>query len=239
VNLILFEAAEIDRPVPRTDRRARHVIEVLRRRPGDRFDAGIVNGPRGKATLLQIGPASLELSFEWEAPAPPADPITVIVGLPRPQTARDILRDTTTLGLGALHFVLCAKGDPGYAQSTLWSSGEWRRLVLAGAEQAFTTRLPEVTHGATLAETLARLPANSTRLALDPYEAAGALSSFSLAPERPAVLAIGGERGWADADRVVLRHHGFQLVHLGTRVLRTETACAVALALVRAGLKLL
>jgi len=59
------------------------------------------------------------------------------------------------------------------------SSGEWRRHLLAGAAQAFDTRLPDVTHGKSLDEILASLPAaTTTRVALDNYEATGPLSQF-------------------------------------------------------------
>ena len=49
------------------------------------------------------------------------------------------------------------------------------------------------------------------------------------------VMALGPERGWGPADREALRAAGFTLVHLGTRVLRVETAVVAALAITRAG----
>ena len=169
MNLILFDPDETVRPLPRSDPRARHLLEVLRRRPGDTFDAGLINGPRGKGTLAAIGADELRLSFQWgEAPGPPS-PITLIVGLPRPQTARDILRDATALGVAAMHFVLTEKGEPSYADSTLWTSGEWRRQLIVGAGQAFDTRLPEITHSRTLTETISLPPSDAVRLALDHY----------------------------------------------------------------------
>jgi 16S rRNA (uracil1498-N3)-methyltransferase len=242
VNLILFEPAELNRPLPRSDRRAAHIVDVLRRRVGDSFDMGVVNGPRGKAVLAALDADALTLTCALDSTAPTpaaAEPITLIVGLPRPQTARDILRDATTLGVGALHFVRTDKGDPNYGQSTLWSSDEWRRHLIAGAEQAFDTQLPSVTHGASLAATLDALPSAGTRLALDNYEASGPLVDFRVPREDKPVLALGAERGWSAAERERLRAHGFALVHLGRRVLRTETACIAALALLRAKLGLL
>ena len=155
MNLILFEPGEITTPLPRTDPRARHLLDVLRRREGDSFDAGLVNGPHGRGTLAALSPAALTLTFQWGPEPPPPDPLTLLLGLPRPQTARDILRDATTLGVAALHFVVTEKSDPGYAHSTLWSSGEWRRHLLAGAAQAFATRIPEVTWGRPLEQLLA------------------------------------------------------------------------------------
>jgi len=231
VNLILFAPAELAAPLPRGDPRAAHLLGVLRRQPGDTFDAGVINGPRGRGTLVAVGTEALTLTFTWGPPPPPPVPLTLLVGLPRPQTARDILREATALGVGALHFVRADKGEPGYARSTLWSSGEWRRHVIAGAEQAFDTRLPEVTHGRTLSEVLAEIPPDATRLALDNYESPQPLSAAALAPA--VALALGPERGWSPAERDLLRASRFTLVHLGSRVLRTETAVIAALAVVR------
>lgn len=239
VNLILFEPAELAAPLPRADPRARHILDVLRRHVGDSFDAGLVNGPHGKATLTAIAADALHLAFAWRPPPPPPDPITLVVGLPRPQTARDILRDATTLGVAVIHFVRTEKSDNSYAQSSLWSSGEWRRHLVAGAEQAFDTRIPEVTSGRALPDVLATLPATAARLALDVYESPSPLSGYASPPARPHVLALGGERGWSGRDRDVLRAGGFQFVHLGTRVLRTETAVIAAITLLRARLGLM
>jgi 16S rRNA (uracil1498-N3)-methyltransferase len=244
VNLILFESEEIDRPLDRGDPRAAHILQVLRRRPGDTFDAGIVNGPRGRGTLIAVGPAGLTLSFEWGEPPRPLPPITLVVGLPRPQSARDILRDGTSLGVAAMHFVSTDRADPSYGHSTLWTSGEWRRRLIAGAEQAFDTRLPEVTWGRPLRTQVETVAGSALRLALDHYEAAAALpeavASARAGPRGPgAVLAFGPERGWADSERAFLRGAGFSLVHLGSRVLRTETAVTAAVMLVRAGLELM
>jgi 16S rRNA (uracil1498-N3)-methyltransferase len=238
VNLILFEADELARPLARTDRRAQHLLTVLRRQIADTFDAGIINGPKGKGTIQAITADTLQLAFTWGAPPPPPPPITLLVGLPRPQTARDILRDACTLGLAALHFVRTEKGDPNYVQSSLWTSGEWRRYVIAGAEQAFATQLPELSFDRTLPQLLAGLPAGRQRVALDNYEAQAAFSTVSF-DASPIVLTIGSERGWSAAERDLLRAAGFDLRHLGERVLRTETAVVAALAITRAKLGLM
>lgn len=236
MNLILFEPSELEHPLPKSDRRAAHVLQVLRRQRGDTFDVGLINGPRGKATLTEVTPDALLLSFAWGAPTAPLASITLLIGLPRPQTARDILRDATTLGATAIHFVRAERSEASYAQSSLWSSGEWRRHVIAGAEQAFATQIPTITWGESLAAIASALPRATTRLALDNYEAVAALGTVPL-PAAPAhVLAIGSERGWTTAERDLFRNTGFTLVHLGERVLRTETATIAALSILRARL---
>ena len=245
MNLILFEPAEAERPLPRNDPRAAHLLNVLHRREDDTFDAGLIDGPRGKGTVVAIGAEALALTFAWGDLPPPLDPITIIIGLPRPQTARKILQEATALGVAAMHFVATEKSESSYAHSTLWSSGEWRRHLIAGAEQAFDTRLPQVTWSRSLPEVLSALPPTATRLALDHYEAATPLSECHLLDDKEtratplnAVLAFGPERGWSARDRALLRANGFSLVHLGSRVLRTETAVVAAVALVKARLGL-
>lgn len=243
MNLALFEPDELAAPLPSTDPRAQHVLKVLRRREGDTFDAGVVDGPRGKARIDAISPDSLALSFAWDEPLPALPSTTLLIGLPRPQTARDILRDATTLGATRIHFIATERADPNYAASTLWTSGEWRRHCLAGAAQAFDTRIPEITWTHTLASALETLPAESCRLALDNYEATSAVAAALGKPivnnkseivNSPA-LALGPERGWGPADRIALRAAGFTLAHLGSRVLRLETAVVAALSLARYG----
>jgi len=238
VNIILFRPSEVELPLPRSDARAHHLLAVLRRQPGDTFDAGVINGPRGKGTLVAVEAERVLLTFAWAESPPPPPPLTLIIGLPRPQTARDILREATTIGVAAMHFVRTERGEPGYAGSSLWHSGAWEECVINGAAQAFCTRLPEVTHGRPLADAIAGRPAGEIRLALDNYESPAALSQVAVPAGRPVVLAFGAERGWAPAERSWLRASGFTFVHLGERVLRAETACVAAITLIRAKLGL-
>ncbi len=238
MNIILFHPAEVELPLPGNDARARHILTVLKRGVGDGFDAGLVNGARGKATLSAVGAdGALHLTFAWGAAPAPLAPIHLLVGLPRPQTARDILREGAALGLSSMEFVRTERGEPSYAQSSLWSSREWETLLLAGAAQAFCTRLPVVRHGHTLADALAA-PARGAQLALDNYEASQPLSRAEVPAGGPVTIAIGAERGWTAAERDLLLRRGFLFVHLSERVLRTETACLAAISLLRAKLGL-
>jgi 16S rRNA (uracil1498-N3)-methyltransferase len=234
LNIILFSPPEVELPLSRRDERARHILNVLRRAPGELFDVGLINGPRGKAKLVEIGHDALRLSFIWGEPPPPLAPLHLILGLPRPQTARDLLREGAALGVGTMDFVRTDRAEPSYAASSLWSSEQWRELLVAGAAQAFCTRLPTVHSGRTIAQAVAALPDGPCRLALDNYEAAAALAEFALPGTGPAVLALGAERGWSAAERTLLHAAGFQFVHLGPRVLRMETACIAAVTLVKA-----
>jgi 16S rRNA (uracil1498-N3)-methyltransferase len=239
VNLVLFEPGETDRPFAAADPRVRHILEVLKRRPGESFDAAVVDQARGKAHLRTAGEdGSIWIEFSASEPAPPPEPGVLLCGLCRPQTVRRIIRDCATLGIGAMHFFPAGRSEPSYAEATLWKDGEIGRLLREAAQQAFTPRLAEVWLHASLAEALACAagPAEAQRLALDNYEADRRLAD-ALAGSEAFTLAVGPERGWDATDRARLRAAGFHLCSLGSRVLRTEIACVGALTLARAALR--
>ncbi|MGE3982761.1 MAG: 16S rRNA (uracil(1498)-N(3))-methyltransferase, partial [Dehalococcoidia bacterium] len=100
---------------------------MLRLSEGDSFLAGIVDGLIGRATLRSIDAEALAIDFEPERESPPLDPITLIVGLPRPQTAKKVLHEATAMGVQRIHFVRSDLGERSYAHSPLWKAGEYRR----------------------------------------------------------------------------------------------------------------
>lgn len=239
MNIILFLPEEVEHPLSRRDARAAHLLDVLHLLPGGKFDAGLINGPLGRGTLTAVGADSLTFIFEWKDPPPPLYPIHLVIGLPRPQTARDILRDATSQGVASIHFVRTERSEPSYARSRLWNSEEWRKCVINGATQAFCTRLPEVTHDRPLLAAITDLLPNGKKVALDNYESPISITELTLARGESVALAIGSERGWSAAERVLLRRTGFEFAHLGKRVLRTESACIAAVAVIRSKLGLL
>ena len=208
-----------------------HILDVLRLSAGDSFLAGIIDGPIGKATLGSVEPDALVLSFQPERESPPLDPITLIAGLPRPQTAKKMLWEATAMGVQRIHFVRSDLGERSYAHSPLWKQGEYRRYLIDGAQQAVSTQLPEITVAEKLEDMLMDEEAAS-KLALDNAEASSPLSGAKV--ELPIAIAIGSERGWSDRERQVMLEAGYELVHLGPRVLRVETATVAALALAKA-----
>lgn len=236
MNLILFEPHELDTPLIWSDPRAEHITQILHMGVGDEFAAGVIEGAIGKARITSMHEGMMSLAFEWGETPPPLPALSLIVGLPRPPTARKVLNEVTSLGVGAMHFVITELGEKNYAQSPLWSSGEWRRHVINGAQQAVDTHLPEVTYARRLSEVITALPPGGARIALDNYEASAPLHDLPL--RAPVAIAIGSERGWSPRELQTLSDNGFELAHLGSRVLRVETASVAAVAIVRAKLGL-
>jgi 16S rRNA (uracil1498-N3)-methyltransferase len=233
MNRILLDHRAPGYALPAGDPRFDHARGVLRLQIGDLFDIGVIDGPVGKGRVTAIGDTQLHFAAEWGEPPPPLPPVTLLIGLARPQTMKRVLHEATTLGVARI--VVCATGrsDPAYSRSQLWTEGGWHGLLVQGAEQAFCTRLPQVDIVADLAAAVAILATGDRRLALDPYESVGPLAA-GVAGAASVTLAIGPERGWNANDRRMLRAAGFTLVGVGSRILRVETATVAALAVVHA-----
>ena len=238
MNIILLEKNEAKNQLPLDDYRVRHVLSVLRMAAGDEFDVGIVNGPRGKALITDITPKYMVLQYCWEAPRIAADPISLIVGLSRPQTMRKILQEAAAVGVERIFFPLTALSERSYAHSKLWSTGEFKRHVLAGTAQAFGTDVPAVSFGMSLREAAAECRDHMNRFALDNYEAEVALAAAGFKCSEKTALAIGSERGWTAEERDIFRKEDYVLASMGPRVLRTETAVVAALAVAKSSMGL-
>jgi 16S rRNA (uracil1498-N3)-methyltransferase len=161
------------------------------------------------------------------------NPLTILLGFPRPIQANRILKDLSSLGVSRIVLSGTDLGEKSYMESGFFKDEGWKDALVEGAEQSATTLLPEVEWDYTIARSLKRLAdaGESDLVALDNVEPLAALSTITLAKGK-AVLAIGSERGWSEAERESLGKAGFVLASLGSRVLKTETACLVGTALV-------
>jgi len=227
MNLILFENDEIHKPLAATDDRYQHIRKILKLETGDSFDSGIINGSGGRATIRKINDSGMILDFEEIWTPPPLYPVTLIIGVPRPPTARRLLKDLTSAGIDRLWFTGTELGEKSYLTSKIWRDEKYREYVLEGAQQGESTLLPEVRRFHTLRRSIEALEGEEARAALDNNESVMSISRFRPQKERT-VLAIGSERGWTDGERELLKDSGFTLLSMGTRVLRTETACTMA-----------
>ncbi|PIE05178.1 MAG: 16S rRNA methyltransferase [Spirochaetales bacterium] len=234
MNLILFEPEEIGRTLPETDERLRHLFNVLKIQPGDYFRAGITSGPLGQARLLQKTRSGWKWEFRQISRSPaPLRPLTLILGCPRPPTARRLLKDCCSLGIREIHVCGTDLNEKSYMGSRLWRDGLWEKALRDGAMQGGSTLLPKVVQQASLPAALRELDSFSgeevLRIALDNEEDAQSWITWKTAHADfradSAVLAVGPERGWSGRERNILDRHEFTRLHLGERILRTETAC--------------
>jgi RsmE family RNA methyltransferase len=234
VNLILFESHELGRALPRRDERTKHLIKVLHKKAGDSFEAGILGGQRGSGRIEKINlDGSILVSLQVNETPPPRLPIRVAVGFPRPIQLRRLLRDISSLGAQAIDLVGTELGEKSYRDTKLINEGGARSALIEGAVQARDTNIPAFTVYASLESWLKEQPwgcplPSPLLVAADNVRPEGAMSRLS-PMMRPVVIAIGSERGWSDRERDMLEESGFLRLSLGSRALRTETACVAAM----------
>ena len=242
MNIFLFDSAEPGRPLPKRDERAAHLLKVLRKGPGDEFDAGELGGMLGRGRIESIEPdGSLRFSFQPLELPPPRHPLRVAVGFPRPIQLRRLLRDLSSLGVAAVDLVGTELGEKSYRDTKLLADGGARAALIEGAVQARDTGIPVLAAYPTLAAWLQARPWGASPRALvapDNVRPAATFPSLAVPSSNGEfVLAVGSERGWSEAERSALEAGGFVRASMGERALRTETACvaAVVLALEKIG----
>ena len=229
MNLILFDKPFDEQQLASEDPRAKHIRETLRADVGTLVFLGFTNGPRVRARVVDLpADGSVALQVVGSEAAPESLPLGLLVGLPRPHSARKVLFESACLGVRQIHFFEAERGEPSYARSSLWTTDEWRDRLRLGVEQSFATHLPEVAVYPDLQTALNNFYQTPLRIALDNYEAAQSLQESLSENVSPAALALGPERGWSPNERDALRRNGWQLAHLGPRVLRIETAVVAA-----------
>ncbi|MDR2072231.1 MAG: 16S rRNA (uracil(1498)-N(3))-methyltransferase [Spirochaetaceae bacterium] len=241
------------------DRRAVHLRKVLRKKEGEDFEAGLIGGNLGRGIIKKIDPGGIDFFLTLKTEPPPRIPLRLGVGFPRPIQLRRLLRDCATLGLLAVDLICTELGEKSYRDTKLLDDGGARSALLEGIVQARDTRLPDLAVYPSLDVWLSRRPwepgpaAGQTAVPdMDVFPApnvAGIVragrpllaaadnlqprGSFAgLGPlQTHAVLAVGSERGWSNRERESLEKTGFLRLSLGSRALRTETACVAAVIL--------
>lgn len=234
VNLIIFEEHELDKALHRRDERAIHLLKVLHKKADDTFEAGILNRGRGIGKIEKINfDGSLGFSIEIQAPPPVRHPIRVAAGFPRPIQIRRLLRDLSSLGVEAIDLFGTDLGEKSYRDTKLLQDGGARTALIEGAAQSRDATIPELRVFPSLDNWLFESPWERISplppllIAADNIRPEGAMSRMT-STRRTVVLAVGSERGWSDRERDILEEAGFLRLSLGSRALRTETACVAA-----------
>ncbi len=240
MNIILFKDKDIPIKISITDERARHILKILKHKIGDEFNCGLVNGPSGLGSITSIDQDWIHFSWEKTADPVPLFPLALLIGYTRPISSKRILREAASLGVERIVFAGTDTGEKSYRDSNLWK-GEYLRYLMAGAEQAASTGLPEVEFYRNLDGFLKKefdQNTNVTRIVLDNVEPDVKLSEYNPG-DGNCLLAIGSERGWSMRERKLFKKHKFIFASLGSRVLRTETASTAGITLMLARMGLL
>jgi len=231
MNLIMIYSSELDSSqlVCLMDDRAVHIRSVLRATPGKVLRIGLLNGPKGVGTVEEVGSHSVVLRCEFEAAIPERPRVDLLLALPRPKVMKRLWSQLAALGVGRIILTNAEKVERYYFDSHVIEPDFYTAQLIDGLQQAGDTLLPEVQIVRQLKPFLeteldSLFPATGTRWLADP---SGNKSCGRVVEESgdPILVAIGPEGGWTPYELAMFAEHRFQSFHMGSRILRTDTAC--------------
>jgi RsmE family RNA methyltransferase len=248
VNLLLLEPEELhpDGTVVVSGARARHLVDVLHVQPGQSVRVGMLDGGLGTATVLSHDDNTVALQCVLGA-VPVRPGVDLLLALPRPKVMRRLWAQLAALGVGRILLTNAERVERNYFDTHVLGVNVYRPLLVEGLQQARDTRLPLVSIHRRLKvlveDELDTLCPSGARLLAHPNSGATFSAALSehprRAPDSPprVLLAVGPEGGWSDFELRLLGQHGFRLVGMGARTLRSDTACVALLALLHEAIR--
>jgi 16S rRNA (uracil1498-N3)-methyltransferase len=220
---------------------AHQARDVLRLSLGEKLILLDNQGNEILATIEESSRAGVIVQLRERHPGKAPSPIRIVLcqGLLKSARFEWILEKGTELGISAFAPILCHRSTAGLADAGTAKIQRWQRIVQEATEQCGRTTLPKLLPIRSLAQALSEIPSGS--LAIMPWEEAEGRSlrdvlanvcvnaADAMIPQT-ILLFIGPEGGLTPEEVAQARQRGVQIVTLGTRILRAETAALASVA---------
>jgi len=213
-----------------------HLRHVLRLAVGDSLTLYDEHGREHQGTIISLSSTSAEVSLTASSlPPAAAFSLTLAQGVLKGQKTDLVVEKATEIGVQRIVPFFSAFTVPQLpADRRALRMARWQRLAQSAAKQSGSP-VPDITSLHSFADLLAAIPDGVGKVLL--YEKERTLTLKAFARTHPAFsslcVAVGPEGGFAAGEVEQARAAGFQVVGLGTRTLRAETAGIVAVALCR------
>ena len=226
-----------------------HLVHVLRMTPGDEafvFD-GCGHEYRCNFRRVEHNHAHLEITEALSDIVESPLHLTLAQALAKGEKFDFIVQKATELGVSAIAPLITRYSDVRFDEQQKKKRVErWRRISLEAMKQCGRRKLVDIAAPRSLREFIAvndasqdtspSAASNGERVLLLFSERGGVSVTHALGerPKSDSVIAlIGPEGGWSDDEKEALNDCGCTAVTLGPRVLRTETAAIVSIALIQ------
>src|SRR6266700_125314 len=223
---------------------AHQVRDVLRLAAGERLVLLDNSGDEVLAALDKSSQAGVAVQLVERQAGKSESPVRIILcqGLLKSARFEWILEKGTESGVAVFAPTLCRRSMAGLEDTGPARIQRWQRIIREATEQSGRSRLPELLH------TLNDLPQHA--LTIMPWEeernrhlrhvldsvidrrdaAPSTTAAGSASPPVTVVLFIGPEGGFMAEEVRLAQRYGVQVVTLGPRILRAETAALAAIA---------
>ena len=221
---------------------ARHLAQVVRMRPGERLRVSHVfpDGGEGGSFICELTGAEkacIRLRVLEEVPSTELDnEIVLFQAIPKGDRMETVIEKAVELGAREIvpvemkHCVVRLDEKKKKTRVRRYQS-----IAENAARQSKRSRIPRVGDVISYREALER--AKTSDICLVPYEceegmAATAEAVAKIAPGKSVSIFIGPEGGFAEEEIRAARDLGMDVISLGRRILRTDTAAIAAMTMV-------
>ena len=225
-----------------------HIRNVLRMRPGEQITVASGDGWEYICELTDLRAADTELKNvsgkadtgsqmiyarildAQKAAKELPSRITLLQCLPKSDKMELVIQKAVELGVSEVIPVMSSrcvvKLDPKKAAA---KTRRWNAVAESAAKQSKRSYVPEVQTPVTFSEALRYLEEQHTDVKLIPYECAEGMKRTreildSIRPGQSVAVLIGPEGGFSENEVRDAADSGFEVISLGGRILRTETA---------------
>jgi 16S rRNA (uracil1498-N3)-methyltransferase len=209
---------------------AKHLLQVLRVKPGQPVVIFDGSGTEYQAEILTAARGSVEASVISRAAVSRESnlSITLVQAISRGERMDWVLQKATELGVARIIPVFSKRSMVKLDKKRLESRIEhWQAILAHACEQCGRNRLPELATPMALTSVMDELPAESNSYYLEP----DCDSRFrQLGRSETVNLFVGPEGGFDPEEKAFMTGKDVKPVYLGPRILRTETAGIAAIA---------
>ena len=211
-----------------------HLVKVLRARTGDAVTLFNGDGHEYTGKLQDSNSRRCSVSVESSKTCDNESPvrITLLQGLSRHDRMDTTLQKVTELGVNRIIPVICQRSRfKTDAERMEKKHAHWQQVIISACEQSGRCVLPQLDQPLDLQAALAEVRHADCKIVLAPGAETPVHEITSL--DENVALLIGPESGLEDSELDMSAANDFQPIHLGPRILRTETAGPAALAAIQ------
>jgi len=209
---------------------AHHLGRVLRAQPGQLYE--LSDGTKvwlGRIDTVTRDSVEFSLVEEIAAHQPSLD-TTLLLSVVKFDSFEWALEKATELGVSRIVPLAAARSEKALLAAAEKRAERWRKLLHEASQQSRRVQLPILDSPSKPEAAFAEFPLGVRIFLSEAPDAKPLREVLRNQAAKTAVLAIGPEGGWTDAELAAARAARFQDASLGKLILRTETAVVASLA---------
>lgn len=209
---------------------AKHISKVLRMNEGDKLEVCDGSGYTYPATIISVDKNKLRLSLEDGVydNSEPKTKVYLFSGLTKGTKMELVIQKGVELGVSAVIPV-----ETEYAVAKEGKTERWQRIAFEAAKQCKRPKVPEIYDVLSFNQALDLMKTLDINICAYEKEDKQSVEQV-LGEKNPETIGIfiGPEGGFSEKEITALSESGVEIVTLGKRILRTETASIVLLTIV-------